>query len=181
MTSNDRHAHLFEDDDVDSDRQSPASPHHTQQDSQQNGADVAELLSRRYRGVSIYMAIMVILVIGIVGTGIKIAEQTVQYRQDYQMLKNKEKMLNQLQIEHQRLLIEQQTFSATPQIAARAVAELRMYSPKLSEKLIVQPVSIKDMPHTTSMPTKNQPSSTKPNAGQQTEASSTRRNTAVGQ
>lgn len=170
MTTNNRHAHLLENDDFDSDRQSRAS-HHPQQD----GADVAELLSRRYRGVSIYLTVMVALVIGIVGTGIKIAEQTVQYRQDYQTLKHKEKTLNQLQIERQRLLIEQQTFSATPQIAARAVAELRMYSPKLSEKLIVQPVSVKDMP------TQNQPNNTKPKAEQQTGASPTLLNTAVGQ
>jgi cell division protein FtsL len=37
------------------------------------------------------------------------------------------------------LLIEQQTFSATPQIASRAVAELGMYSPTLKDKLIIQP------------------------------------------
>jgi len=49
------------------------------------------------------------------------------------------KQERKLQIEHQRLLIEQQTFSATPQIASRAVAELGMYSPTLKDKLIIQP------------------------------------------
>ena len=37
------------------------------------------------------------------------------------------------------MLIEQQTFSATPQIASRAVAELGMFSPTLKDKLIIQP------------------------------------------
>jgi cell division protein FtsL len=49
------------------------------------------------------------------------------------------KQERKLQVEHQRLLIEQQTFSATPQIASRAVAELGMYSPTLKDKLIIQP------------------------------------------
>ena len=49
------------------------------------------------------------------------------------------KQERKLQIEHQRLLIEQQTFSATPQIASRAVAELGMFSPMLEDKLIIQP------------------------------------------
>ena len=49
------------------------------------------------------------------------------------------KQERKLQVEHQRLLIEQQTFSATPQIASRAVAELGMFSPTLKDKLIIQP------------------------------------------
>ena len=48
------------------------------------------------------------------------------------------KQQRKLQVEHQRLLIEQQTFSATPQIASRAVSELNMYSPTLKDKLIIQ-------------------------------------------
>lgn len=149
MTINNRHAHLFNDD-------THQTPH---RQLPQHGVDIAELLSSRYKGVSVYLAVMMILVIGIIGTGIKIAEQTVQYRQDYQTLKNKEKALNQLQIEQQRLLIEQQTFSATPQIAARAVTELHMYSPQLSEKLIVQPVSLAGIPQVSvlqSMPNQSQ-------------------------
>ena len=47
------------------------------------------------------------------------------------------------EVRHQRLLIEQQTFSATPQIASRAVAELGMYSPTLKDKLIIQPAAPK--------------------------------------
>lgn len=149
--TNHHHTHSFKYDGLANNPHTQVSHHNAQHD----GSDLADLLSHRYRGVSIYLVAMIALVIGIIGTGINIAEQTMQYRQDYQTLKNKEKTLSQLQIEHQRLLIEQQTFSATPQIAARAVAQLRMYSPKLSEKLIVQPVSIKGMPQTTT-PNQNQ-------------------------
>lgn len=46
-----------------------------------------------------------------------------------------------LQIENQRLIIEQQTFSATPQIASRAVTQLGMYSPSTQDKLILQPTA----------------------------------------
>lgn len=46
-----------------------------------------------------------------------------------------------LQIENQRLIIEQQTFSATPQIASRAVTQLSMYSPSTKDKLILQPTA----------------------------------------
>lgn len=164
--TNHRHTHSFKYDGLANKPHTQVSHHHAQHD----GSDLADLLSHRYRGVSIYLVVMIALVIGIIGTGINIAEQTMQYRQDYQTLKNKEKTLSQLQIEHQRLLIEQQTFSATPQIAARAVAQLRMYSPKLSEKLIVQPVSIKGMPQTAT-PNQNQQNiaqsiNNKPKAGQ---------------
>lgn len=48
-----------------------------------------------------------------------------------------------LQIENQRLVIEQQTFSATPQIASRAVTQLGMYSPTTKDKLILQPTAAK--------------------------------------
>ncbi len=54
-------------------------------------------------------------------------------------MQDMKKQERKLQVEHQRLLIEQQTFSATPQIASRAVAELGMFSPTLKDKLIIQP------------------------------------------
>ena len=71
--------------------------------------------------------------------GIKTAEGVQQYHQDYKTLQDMKKQERKLQVEHQRLLIEQQTFSATPQIASRAVSELGMFSPTLKDKLIIQP------------------------------------------
>lgn len=101
--------------------------------------DVGQLFVRRFYVVSIYVMILLILAAAIVWTGIKTAESVQQYHQDYKTLQDMKKQERKLQVEHQRLLIEQQTFSATPQIASRAVAELGMYSPTLKDKLIIQP------------------------------------------
>ena len=101
--------------------------------------DVGELFVRRFNVVSIYVAILLILAAAIIWSGIKTAEGVQQYHQDYKTLQDMKKQERNLQVEHQRLLIEQQTFSATPQIASRAVAELGMFSPTLKDKLIIQP------------------------------------------
>ncbi|MGM8887907.1 cell division protein FtsL, partial [Psychrobacter sp. 1U2] len=104
-----------------------------------NTTDVGELFARRFNVVSIYVVVLLLLAGAIVWSGIKTAENVQQYHQDYRTLQDMKKQERKLQVEHQRLLIEQQTFSATPQIASRAVAELGMYSPTLKDKLIIQP------------------------------------------
>ena len=104
-----------------------------------NTTDVGELFVRRFNVVSIYVAVLLLLAAAIVWSGIKTAEEVKQYHQDYRTLQDMKKQERKLKIEHQRLLIEQQTFSATPQIASRAVAELGMFSPALTDKLIIQP------------------------------------------
>ena len=104
-----------------------------------SNTDIGELFVRRFNVVSIYVVVLVLLAAAIVWSGIKTAEEVQQYHQDYKTLQDMKKQERKLQIEHQRLLIEQQTFSATPQIASRAVAELGMYSPTLKDKLIIQP------------------------------------------
>ena len=107
-----------------------AMPHNT---------DIGELFVRRFNVVSIYVVVLLLLAVAIVWSGIKTAEGVQQYHQDYKTLQDMKKQERKLQVEHQRLLIEQQTFSATPQIASRAVAELGMFSPTLKDKLIIQP------------------------------------------
>ena len=104
-----------------------------------SNTDIGELFVRRFNVVSIYVVLLLLLAAVIVWSGIKTAEEVQQYHQDYKTLQDMKKQERKLQIEHQRLLIEQQTFSATPQIASRAVAELGMYSPTLKDKLIIQP------------------------------------------
>ena len=101
--------------------------------------DIGELFVRRFNVVSIYVVVLLLLAAAIVWSGIKTAEGVQQYHQDYKTLQDMKKQERKLQIEHQRLLIEQQTFSATPQIASRAVSELGMFSPTLEDKLIIQP------------------------------------------
>lgn len=101
-------------------------------------ADIGEMLARRFNINSIYVVVLLSLAIAIVWSGIKTAEGIQQYHQDYKTLQDMNKQQRNLQVEHQRLLIEQQTFSATPQIASRAVSELGMYSPTFKDKLIIQ-------------------------------------------
>lgn len=119
-------------------------------------ADVGELFAQRFGVVSIYMVILLLLAGAIVWSGVKTAATVQLYHQDYKTLQDMKKQQRKLQVEHQRLLIEQQTFSATPQIVSRAVAELGMYSPTLKDKLIIQPgvaVASTTPPTTVSTPT----------------------------
>ena len=104
-----------------------------------NPTDVGEMFAQRFSVVNIYVMVLLLLAAGIIWSGIKTAEAVQQYHQDYKTLQDMKKQKRKLQVEHQRLLIEQQTFSATPQIASRAVSELGMYSPTLKDKLIIQP------------------------------------------
>jgi cell division protein FtsL len=106
-----------------------------------NTLDVGEMFAQRFGVVRIYVVLLLLLAGAIVWSGIKTAEEVQQYHQDYKTLQDMKKQERKLQVEHQRLLIEQQTFSATPQIASRAVAELGMYSPSLKDKLIIQPAA----------------------------------------
>lgn len=103
-----------------------------------SATDVGEIFVQRFNIVSIYVLVLLLLASAIIWSGIKTAEGVQQYHQDYKTLQDMKKQQRKLQVEHQRLLIEQQTFSATPQIASRAVSELNMYSPTLKDKLIIQ-------------------------------------------
>ncbi|WP_201617765.1 cell division protein FtsL [Psychrobacter urativorans] len=111
-------------------RRNPAPPHST---------DIGELFAQRFNVVSLYVVVLLLLAAAIVWSGIKTAEDIQKYHQDYKALQDMKKQERKLQVEHQRLLIEQQTFSATPQIASRAVSELGMYTPTSKDKLIIQP------------------------------------------
>lgn len=103
--------------------------------------ELTDILSKRYRANNFYPLIMFILALGIVWTAVLTAEQVQQYHNDYMRLQKMKVEHRNLQIENQRLIIEQQTFSATPQIASRAVTQLGMYSPSTKDKLILQPAS----------------------------------------
>ena len=99
--------------------------------------DVGELFVRRFNVVSIYVVILVLLAAAIVWSGIKTAEGVQQYHQDYKTLQDMKKQERTLKIEHQRLLIEQQTFGATAQIGSRAVTQLRMFSPPAAQTVVI--------------------------------------------
>lgn len=108
-----------------------------------NSLEISEFLTKRYRGISVYGAVMILLAVGIIWTAVLTAEQVQQYHEDYMALQKMKVEHRNLQIENQRLVIEQQTFSATPQIASRAVTQLGMYSPSTKDKLILQPTASK--------------------------------------
>lgn len=103
--------------------------------------DISEILFKRYSSISVFFVVMLLIAIGIIWTAVMTTAQIQTYHQDYKILQDMQKQQRKLQVEYQRLLIEQQTFSATPQIANRAVTELGMYSPTIEDKLIIQPVA----------------------------------------
>lgn len=77
------------------------------------GTSISEMLDTEYRGVSLYTVAIMLLVIAILWTGVSVVEQIQTYHQQYGELQKLKKQFRQLQMEHQRMLIEQQTFSAT--------------------------------------------------------------------
>ena len=95
------------------------------------------MLDSEYRGVSLYAVAMLVLVIAMLWTGVSVVEQIQNYHQQYGELQTLKKQFRQLQMEHQRMLIEQQTFSATPQVMNRAVAELNMFYPNITDRMII--------------------------------------------
>ena len=101
------------------------------------GTSISEMLDTEYRGVSLYTVAMMLLVIAILWTGVSVVEQIQTYHQQYGELQKLKKQFRQLQMEHQRMLIEQQTFGATAQIGTRAVTQLRMYSPPVSQSVVI--------------------------------------------
>ena len=71
--------------------------------------------------VGLYRLILGVLLVAIMWTGVSIATQTQEHHAAYRQLQQLKSELTAMQVEEQRLLIEQQTFSATPQVARRAV------------------------------------------------------------
>ncbi len=106
----------------------------------------AEFMATEYKGISLYAMAMMVLIGLILWTGIQAVQQVQAYHQQYGVLQHLTKDYRSLQVENQRLLIEQQTFSATPQIASRAVSELNMFYPKLSDRMIIQASATRTAP-----------------------------------
>lgn len=99
---------------------------------------ITDLLDADYHGVRLYSVAMLVLVAAILWTGLSVVEQVQTYQQRYTELSELKQDFRQMQVERQRMLIEQQTFSATPQIVNRAVTQLHMFYPELSNRLIIR-------------------------------------------
>lgn len=108
-----------------------------QETAKQINKNIDEVLNAKYQIISLYVVAMLWLVGLILWTAVQTVEQVQAYHQTYGQLQTLKKEFRQLQIERQRMLIEQQTFSATPQVTNRAVAELQMFYPNVSDRLII--------------------------------------------
>lgn len=82
---------------------------------------------------------LVVLIGLILWSGIAIVEQTQHRHQVYKQIRTLDLQLAALKTEEQRLMIEQQTFSATPQVASRAVGELGMFFPSGANRRVLSP------------------------------------------
>ncbi len=91
----------------------------------------------------IYRLLLAALVLAIFFTAVSIARETQARHDAYIELRQLSSDLTTMRIEQQRLLIEQQTFSATPQVAKRAVSELGMFFPTDKNRRIITPTATK--------------------------------------
>lgn len=99
--------------------------------------DIREILQNDYQGISPYSVAMLLLVLAILWTGTQVVQQVQDYHEAYSKLLVLKKSFRHMQVERQRMLIEQQTFSATPQVTNRAVSELNMFYPNVSDRMII--------------------------------------------
>lgn len=98
-------------------------------------SDLHEYATEQMSLVGLYRLFVGGLLLAILITGVMIAQQTQERHQTYQEITRLKRELAKMQVEENRLLIEQQTFSATPQVARRAVGELGMHYPTKKEQL----------------------------------------------
>ncbi|MDO4699814.1 MAG: cell division protein FtsL [Moraxella sp.] len=85
----------------------------------------------------IFRFVVGVLVMAILLMGAMIVKQVNKRHESYRSLQSLKTELNKLQIEEQRLLIEQQTFGATSEVARRATTELNMRLPKKEERRVL--------------------------------------------
>ncbi len=110
---------------------------------------VADIMSRQFTDSNGFIFLMLLLLVAILWTGVVTTSQIQHYRQEYGKLQQMKQDYLKLQVEHKRLLLEQQTFSTTQQIATRAVSELNMYFPSAKNKLILQPIASSEVSNRT--------------------------------
>lgn len=87
-------------------------------------------------GRSYWFAMMALVLFILIGA-IKTAHQTQERHETYRLLVQARQQYQKLQTEETRLIIEQQTFSATPIVAQRSVVELGMFFPTKDNRLII--------------------------------------------
>lgn len=94
-----------------------------------------------------YWFVLLVLVVVIVVTAVKTSKQTYERHAVYNQLMQAREQAYELDIEHQRLIVEQQTFSTTPIVAKDAVSKLGMYYPSKEQKFtLVQEIDAPPLP-----------------------------------
>ena len=81
--------------------------------------------------------IYLVLILMVFISAVFVVFQVFEYRQDTRKLSTYLRERDDLNADWGRLLIEQQTFGATAQIGTRAVTQLRMYSPPVSQSVVI--------------------------------------------
>lgn len=84
-----------------------------------------------------YWFVLFGLVVLVLVLAVHIVKQTQERHDTYRQLSQARQAYQSMQIEEARLIIEQQTFSATPQVAQRAVNELGMFYPVEKNRVVV--------------------------------------------
>lgn len=87
-----------------------------------------------------WLVLLGVQLVLILALGTKIAMMTQTHHDTYQTLRALQEDMRILEIERSRLLIEQQAFSATPNVVKKAVSELGMHHPLEHERLIIAPL-----------------------------------------
>lgn len=87
--------------------------------------------------IGLYWLIIVALVVAILMTGVLLSKQTQERHQTYRNLQKLKAEFIALQVEEQRLRIEQQTFGSTPQVVRSSVDKLGMFFPTKAHRHVV--------------------------------------------
>lgn len=90
-------------------------------------------------GLGLLKLIFVALMALIFASALAVVQQTQTHHAKNAELRQKTLQFEELRIQNQRLLIEQQAFSATPQVAQRAVSDLGMFFPVGENRRIISP------------------------------------------
>lgn len=89
--------------------------------------------SATYKKFAFYGCVLLL----VMGSALMVVFQVFSYRHDFRELNSQVRERDELNAEFGRLLIEKQTFGATAQIGARAVTQLRMYSPPAAQTIVI--------------------------------------------
>lgn len=89
--------------------------------------------------IRIIQFILAVLLVIILLTAVLSIKQIQERHEAYRTLQVLKDELKKLKIEEHRLLIEQQTFSSTPEVAIQATNKLNMFFPDKDNKKVVAP------------------------------------------